>query len=238
MSMITIVQLSFTTWDDTQWTIQKLQHYCASMINLRLITRNQTMLYHRVSEAKIHSTSFNCVRCSWSRCQHKRIFYIIIFSRSWNYWSVWQFLSRASHSSFKKPCPATKFTVSSCYRNKRATARPCETCFNYIFWRWTRPSSNLSFCTTIPYINFCWFGSGYVNFSSNCSWTQLGESIRAADVSFKSCLSEHLREFCSADMEKKVQEVHRNGGYSKIICKWQKKFLKSGSKFFNQWRKF
>ena len=26
------------------------------------------------------------------------------------------------------------------------------------------------------------------------------------------------REFCSADTEKKAQEVHRNGEYSKIVC--------------------
>ena len=29
----------------------------------------------------------------------------------------------------------------------------------------------------------------------------------------------NLRKFCSADTEKKAQEVHRNGGYSKIVCK-------------------
>ena len=34
----------------------------------------------------------------------------------------------------------------------------------------------------------------------NCSWTQLGESSRAVDVSFKSCLSER------ADTEKKLKK--------------------------------
>ena len=53
---------------------------------------------------------------------------------------------------------------------------------------------------------------------------QLGESSRAVDVSFKSCLLERGRfeRVLQCWYEKKAQEVHRNGGYSKIICKCRK----------------